>query len=176
MHSRQPPRFRHSSARIMQPSSCAAPVNMALASPSLLQLLSPTLLRSQETRKRILQPPTLYSAYLLGLLAMIKCSICSYQCDNWYVSNWRLACHMNVSAGSCCPELAQAHSSVALAWHAARGSTPFGVTCRQSCARAHDGTLSRSSFPPPPPRPSPSEKARMCAQRRVREALTWRVT
>ena len=22
------------------------------------------------------------SAYLLGLLAMIKCSICSYQCDN----------------------------------------------------------------------------------------------
>ena len=24
---------------------------------------------------------------------MIKCSICSYQCDNWYVSNWRLACH-----------------------------------------------------------------------------------
>ena len=26
-------------------------------------------------------------------LAMIKCSICSYQCDNWYVSNWRLACH-----------------------------------------------------------------------------------
>ena len=25
-------------------------------------------------------------AYLLGLLAMIKCSICSYQYDNWYVS------------------------------------------------------------------------------------------
>jgi hypothetical protein len=23
-----------------------------------------------------------YMAYLLGLLAMIKCSICSYQCDN----------------------------------------------------------------------------------------------
>ena len=21
---------------------------------------------------------------------MIKCSICTYQCDNWYVSNWRL--------------------------------------------------------------------------------------
>ena len=59
---------------------------------------------------------------------MIKCSICSYQCDNWYVSNWRLACHMNVSLGSCCPELAQALSSVALAWHRARGSTPFGVT------------------------------------------------
>ena len=25
-------------------------------------------------------------SYLLGLLAMIKCSICSYQCDNWYTS------------------------------------------------------------------------------------------
>jgi len=33
-------------------------------------------------------------SYLLGLLAMIKCSICSYQCDNWYVSNWRLDCHI----------------------------------------------------------------------------------
>ena len=38
---------------------------------------------------------------------------------------------MNVSVGSCCPELAQAHSSVALAWHQARGSTPFGVTIMQ---------------------------------------------
>ena len=28
---------------------------------------------------RCLAPP---QAYLLGLLAMIKCSICSYQCDN----------------------------------------------------------------------------------------------
>ena len=37
----------------------------------------------------------LLRCYLLGLLAMIKCSICSYQCDNWYVSNWRLACHNN---------------------------------------------------------------------------------
>ena len=37
--------------------------------------------------------PEALSSYLLGLLAMIKCSICSYQCDNWYVSNWRLACH-----------------------------------------------------------------------------------
>ena len=38
--------------------------------------------------------------YLLGLLAMIKCSICSCQCDNWYVSNWRLACHINFCWGS----------------------------------------------------------------------------
>ena len=74
------------------------------------------------------RPFLMCGPYLLGLLAMIKCSICSYQCDNWYVSNWRLACHMNVSLGSCCPELAQALSSVALAWHRARGSTPFGVT------------------------------------------------
>ena len=27
------------------------------------------------------------SSYLLGLLAMIKCSICSYQCDSWYGSH-----------------------------------------------------------------------------------------
>ena len=33
-------------------------------------------------------------SYLLGLVAMIKCSIRSYQCDNWYVSNWRLDCHI----------------------------------------------------------------------------------
>ena len=37
--------------------------------------------------------------YLLGLLAMIKCSICSYQRDSWYVSNWRLACHNTVWQG-----------------------------------------------------------------------------
>ena len=45
------------------------------------------------------------SAYLLGLLAMIKCSICSYQCDNWYVSNWRLACHIIFARGGCLPGL-----------------------------------------------------------------------
>lgn len=67
-------------------------------------------------------------SYLLGLLAMIKCSICSYQCDNWYVSNWRLACHINFSLGRCPLELAQGPSRVALAWHIAGSSTPFGVT------------------------------------------------
>ena len=31
-----------------------------------------------------------FISYFLELLSMIKCSICSYQCDNWYVSNrWR---------------------------------------------------------------------------------------
>ena len=66
--------------------------------------------------------------YLLGLLAMIKCSICSYQCDNWYVSNWRLACHMNFWSGQCDLELAQVPARVALAWHLAGRSTPSGVT------------------------------------------------
>ena len=67
-------------------------------------------------------------AYLLGLLAMIKCSICSYQCDNWYVSNWRLACHIYFSLGRCISELARDPSCVALASHPAGCSTPFGVT------------------------------------------------
>ena len=35
---------------------------------------------------------------------------------------------MNFSLGRCCLELAQTLSCVALAWHKAGGSTPFGVT------------------------------------------------
>ena len=66
--------------------------------------------------------------YLLGLLAMIKCSICSYQCDNWYVSNWRLACHIYFCLGKRALELARRPSRVALAWHTAGSSIPFGVT------------------------------------------------
>ena len=76
-------------------------------------------------------------AYLLGLLAMIKCSICSYQCDNWYVSNWRLACHINFCLGRCSLELAQRPLCVALAWHFARRSTPFGVTFNENVAYGH---------------------------------------
>ena len=34
--------------------------------------------------------PALFYSFLLGLLAMIKCGCCSYQCDNRHVSNWRL--------------------------------------------------------------------------------------
>jgi len=67
-------------------------------------------------------------SYLLGLLAMIKCSICSYQCDNWYVSNWKLACHINFFWGGVLLSLLKGPSSVALAWHKAGSSTPFGVT------------------------------------------------
>jgi len=67
-------------------------------------------------------------SYLLGLLAMIKCSICSYQCDNWYVSNWRLACHINFLSGKCPLELAQGPSRVVPDPHFSGDSTPFGVT------------------------------------------------
>ena len=59
---------------------------------------------------------------------MIKCSICSYQCDNWYVANWRLACHIHFSLGRRSLELARSPSRVALARHFAGRSTPFGVT------------------------------------------------
>jgi len=91
--------------------------------------------------------PSRWLAYLLGLLAMIKCSICSYQCDNWYVSNWRLACHINFSLGRCPLELAQGPSRVALAWHKAGGSTPFGVT--SSSRQLDDSTI---AFMPANPR------------------------
>ena len=63
--------------------------------------------------------------YLLGLLAMIKCSICSYQCDNWYISNWRFACHMYFSMGRSPYELAHGSSCVALAQHIASCGSPF---------------------------------------------------
>ena len=48
-------------------------------------------------------------------------------CDNWCISNWRLACHMNfdwVLIGECGFELARRHSCAALAWHSARSSAP----------------------------------------------------
>ena len=66
-------------------------------------------------------------SYLLGLLAMIKCSICSYQCDNWYVSNRKLACHINFSWGCWFVSLLASTSRVALAWHFAKRGAPFGV-------------------------------------------------
>ena len=62
---------------------------------SLLFLMNPysvQFLLRLELCVQCLQPS--WCSYLLGLLAMIKCSICSYQCDNWYVSNWRLDCHI----------------------------------------------------------------------------------
>ena len=67
-------------------------------------------------------------SYLLGLLAMIKCSICSYQCDNWYVSNWRLACHIIFDRGGCLPGLPGAPQM--LPWHGTLlwATHPHGVT------------------------------------------------
>ena len=66
--------------------------------------------------------------YLLGLLAMIKCSICSYQCDNWYVSNWRLDCHIYFCWGNAVLSLLRSfhvlHQNCTLSGR----SPPFGVT------------------------------------------------
>jgi len=59
---------------------------------------------------------------------MIKCSICSYQCDNWYISNWRFDCYINFCQGRFSFELSKGASCVALAPHAAGCSTPFGET------------------------------------------------
>ena len=42
---------------------------------------------------------------------------------------------MNFSMGRCRLEFTQALSSVALAWHKARGSTPFGVTFERQTDR-----------------------------------------
>ena len=43
---------------------------------------------------------TIPKPYLLGLLAMINCSICSYQCDNWYNSNWSFCLSHRMFLGS----------------------------------------------------------------------------
>ena len=106
-------------------------------------------------------------AYLLGLLAMIKCSICSYQCDNWYVSNWRLACHIYFSVGRCPLELAQGLSRVAPILHLFGRSAPFGVTFvlmagRSALPPRDAGDLLKGASPPPPPTAS---AARQCAPR-----------
>ena len=47
---------------------------------------------------------------------------------NWYVSNWRLDVTLIFLWGGASLELAQGPSRVALAWHSAGSSTPFGVT------------------------------------------------
>ena len=40
-------------------------------------------------------------SYLLGLLAMIKCSICSYQYDNWYSSDRKISMSFNFFRAGC---------------------------------------------------------------------------
>lgn len=64
-------------------------------------------------------PSFLYVAYLLGLLAMIKCSICSYQCDNWYTLDWGSFSHLYFSRGVCRVQLAGPHTQ-----HRASSSQP----------------------------------------------------
>ena len=63
-----------------------------------------------------------FISYLLGLLAMIKCSICSYQSNNWYASNWRLACHTNwgpsrVASGSTPYRVAAGYTNLWYGWN-----------------------------------------------------------
>ena len=55
------------------------------------------------------------------------------------MSQLGLACHNNFSVGRCPLELAQGLSGVALAWHDAGGSAPFGVT--MSCDPLRKGVL-----------------------------------
>ena len=59
---------------------------------------------------------------------MIKCSICSYQCDNWYASNWRLSCHIYFCRGSVSMSLLR--SLHVLCWHCTKpvAAHPTGVT------------------------------------------------
>ncbi len=52
---------------------------------------------------------------------------------------------MNFSAGRRFLELAQGPSSVALAWHTARSSAPFGVTFEGS-ARSHERATATTIF------------------------------
>ena len=80
------------------------------------------------------------ASYLLGLLAMIKCSICSYQCDNWYAFNRKLACHINFSWEVSLVSLLAVILHVALAWHFARCGVPFGVICFVFVLSAWQGT------------------------------------
>ena len=73
-------------------------------------------------------PTVLKPAYLLGLLAMIKCSICSYQCDNWYGSNMSLCLSHYFSRGRVTPSLLGHLQVLPCALHKAGSSPPFGVT------------------------------------------------
>ena len=51
---------------------------------------------SNRTRS-LKQSAIIHRTKILAFWAMIKCPICSYQCDNWYVPNWRQA--VNVFLG-----------------------------------------------------------------------------
>ena len=94
--------------------------------------------------------PTLHPfiSYLLGLLAMIKCCICSYQCDKKYVSNWRLTrlsiFAREVSSWACC-EAFMCCSGMALQQHRQRINVAYTqrfAKCSNHLKRTH----SRISF------------------------------
>ena len=53
-------------------------------------------------------------SYLLGLLAKIKCSICSYQCENWYLPYLGSFFHINFFWGRSSGSLAYLSSRVAM--------------------------------------------------------------
>lgn len=91
---------------------------------------------------------------------------CADQCNNRYVSNWRLACFLHGSSRRPCLELAQAFSCVALAWHlagcppqVARGRYRLEVVLggprhdgldRKRCARCRRGQAGcRQGIPDP---------------------------
>ena len=80
-------------------------------------------------------------AYLPGLLAMIKCSICSYQCENWYVSKLETWLSHLFLMGKCLLELAQVPSCVAPELHLFGCSPPFGVTQAWNSFIVHGMTL-----------------------------------
>ena len=88
------------------------------------------------------------ASYLLGLLAMIKCSICSYQCDNWYSSNRKIACHANFSLGRSFLELARGHLAccpgIALSQvrHTLRGNISFYMAMETQCSWSACGWIS----------------------------------
>ena len=82
---------------------------------------------------------------------MIKCSICSYQCDNWYFPNREIACHINFSWGGGFVSLLASPSRVALAWHFVRRGAPFGVNCVPWCFQRAQRFWSRLGWRRPIP-------------------------
>jgi hypothetical protein len=55
---------------------CVRDCTLAATHQTRVPAIAPSLQYAQAPSRQV------HAAYLLGLLAMIKCSICSYQCDN----------------------------------------------------------------------------------------------
>ena len=68
-------------------------------------------------------------AYLLGLLAMIKCSICSYQSDIWYTDHVSVSLSLQFFLGELgCRACTSPFSRVPTSGTLALGANPFGGT------------------------------------------------